>query len=396
MSILIGYDINGKTLQLDFWSKELANRHFLITGMSGQGKTYATQHLLNEITMSGFTALVFDCDKAFSDSQLNPVFCKTVEERIECIDLRKSKAPINPFRLYNRDRDDEMESEVEAADRIASLLAQVMKLGEQQRQILYEIFRLFFIAQSNIREHMSGKDSIRLTENERITIGMLTKQIKSHENPLSILRNQLSVVEKGTRGNIKSSVLSKLVTFIDMMPFSENTFDWGDYIYNHGKITIMQFGGYSKDMSRLMLEFILWDLWDYTTRKGSAHKPFVTVFDECQYLNYSSSSPASRILRQGRKFGYSSWFITQFIHGAFEADVVGLLEQAATKLFFRPHDKDIENVAKSIDPSNPKQWIPYVESLRKGQCIAKGCFVKQSNPSRSADYPPIILDIPQL
>jgi len=398
MSIILGHDKTGKRLQLNFSHKDLANRHFLITGISGQGKTYATLNLLNEIRIGGESAIVFDYVNAFSTSQLDPAFIRANEDRLEYIDLHgEKKVPVNPFRLYSLEKDDEKESDIEAADRLAGLLALVFKLGKQQQHVIYDFFRSFFIAQSCIHKQIKNKVLTELTEDEKSTVKIIVQQIKNKMNPLSILKLYLNDSPEGSLGDVKNRVLSKMATFIDLVSFSDNTFEWGDYIYNHSKITIIELGSYSnEDIRRLILEFLLWDLWDYTTRKGSVHKPFVSVFDECQVLSFKNTSPASRILTQGRKFGYSSWFITQFVRGQFDDGAIGILEQAATKLFFKPSDKDVEYVAKSIDPSNPKLWIQHIINLNKGQCIAKGCFVKQLNPSRSAESPPIILNIPRL
>ena len=44
----------------EFGNKALANRHLLITGTSGQGKTYSIQTMLYELARCDISSVIFD------------------------------------------------------------------------------------------------------------------------------------------------------------------------------------------------------------------------------------------------------------------------------------------------------------------------------------------------
>jgi len=388
-NILVGYDNSGKKLELNFMHSELSNRHIYIPGKSGEGKTYSVQHLLKEASNCGLSAVLFDRANAFSESQIEQDFRDSIGNKLVFVDIRKTKVPINPFRLYTVDENGTRENAIEAASRISNLFSPVFGFGKQQDHVIYDFFRLFFIAQSGV------ETSTNLTSDEKTAILSIRSQIEENIQPLSIFRGYLKN-DNNTLSDSQTRVLSKMAVVIDMELFEFKPFDWDKLIYSDGKIIVIELSGFQSDIRQIVLECMLWDLWEHARRRGSAQKPFITVFDECQDMNFTDDSPATKILTQGRKFGFSAWFITQFSRGKFDETTIGNLEQAATKLFFKPTDKDMFDIAKTIDREDPKLWLPYLKGLKKGQCIVKGCFVKQSKSTRSAEYSPIILNIPAL
>ena len=56
----------------EFGNPELANRHILISGKSGQGKSYFIQCLLLELAQNGISSMIFDYTDGFKNSKLEP------------------------------------------------------------------------------------------------------------------------------------------------------------------------------------------------------------------------------------------------------------------------------------------------------------------------------------
>ena len=132
---------------------------------------------------------------------------------------------------------------------------------------------------------------------------------------------------------------------------------------------------FTQEMKVIITEMMLWDAWYYTKKYGTKDKPFVVVLDEAQNLSHAMKSPSAAILTEGRKFGWSAWFATQSL-GVLKSDEVVRLLQASFKLYFKPTDNEMVKIAKQLDVTGEVDWLPEVQKLKKGQCIAVGDKMK--------------------
>lgn len=128
-------------------------------------------------------------------------------------------------------------------------------------------------------------------------------------------------------------------------------------------------------MQVAITELMLWDAWYYTKKYGSKDKPFVVVLDEAQNLSHTMKSPSAAILTEGRKFGWSAWFATQSLKVLKDDEVVRLL-QSAFKLYFKPTEDEMVKISKQLDTTGETNWLPVIQRLKKGQCIAVGDKMK--------------------
>ena len=81
---------------------------------------------------------------------------------------------------------------------------------------------------------------------------------------------------------------------------------------NDGKVTIMQLKGFIPDIQKVLTEFLLWDLYNYTERHGNKNLPVPVLLDEMQNLNHKESSPTTKILR-GKKI----WMVIMVSHSIY-------------------------------------------------------------------------------
>ena len=173
------------------------------------------------------------------------------------------------------------------------------------------------------------------------------------------------------------SVLNKLIPFIDLDAFEDgDDFSWDTIKSSDGMVYVFQMQGYQREDQLLFVEFLLRDLWNHTQNNGEKNKPFVVVLDEAQNLRHNSESPTGKILTEGRKFGVSGWFATQFMGGQLDRDEIQILQQAAQKLYFCPPDDGVMDTAKSIDinSSAAKEWAEKLKKLKLGECITCGAM----------------------
>ena len=351
-----------------FWEyghKGLANRHLLISGKSGQGKTYFMQCLLLEASKQGIPNIVVDYTEGFLPNQLEHEFKEYLGEKIKQKIVYNEKFPINPFAKSTRDIGgiQLLETETDVAERIKSVFAAVYdKLGIQQLNAIYD---------ATIRGL------------ERFGEQMDLQKLKE-------------LLEEDNTSYAKTG-LSQIRTLIDRNPFDiHNTIDWKDVIESDGEVFIVQLTGFNRDVQLMITEFILWDLWNYSIRFGNKNIPIPVIMDEAQNLDHRENSPSARILTEGRKFGWSAWYATQFLKAQLDSGELARLQNSSQKVYFAPPEEEIGHIASSLSKGlqERKEWERRLASLKKGQCIVHGPVVQ---PNGELSTPTVnIVDITSL
>ena len=341
--VFIGKDKAGNKVFWDFGHPKLANRHLLITGTSGQGKTYSIQTMLKELAENGISSVIFDYTEGFREDQLEQAFRNTLADRITQQVVYVSGIPIDPFRRHEIEIGDFKvpEKVSDVSQRIAAIFTHVYNFGEQQFGAIY-----------------SACSDAMNTYGNQTDIFKFRGKLKELANPAA------------------KSVLTKMAPFFDSVEFQKDAeFDWNSVIRSDGSIIIFQLMHYVREIQVIITEMMLWDAWHYFKKNGDKNTPFVVVLDEAQNLSMKDGSPAEVILREGRKFGWSAWFATQSLKSLSENEVINL-RQAPFSLYFKPTDDEILRVAKQIDPLSSNSWVSQIKSLHKGQCVVVGDRVR--------------------
>ena len=335
--VLIGKERNGNEVFWDFGHPQLPNRHMLITGTSGQGKTYSIQVMLKELSENGVSSVIFDYTEGFRKDQLEKPFRDALGERIQERVIYAEGVPINPFRRHEIEISGvKMREKIsDVSQRIANIFAHVYDFKEQQFSAIYEACRMG-LARYGDAMSMSG----------------FKEQLVQVKNPAA------------------KTVLSKMAPFLDSVEFAGNAeFDWGKVTQSHGTVTIFQLTNFVREVQVIITELMLWDAWHYNKKYGDKTKPFVAVLDEAQNLSHKADSPSAMILTEGRKFGWSAWFATQSLKVLSDDEIVRL-QQASFKLYFKPTDDELPRVARQLDGAASAGGA--LRLLRKGQAIAAG------------------------
>ncbi len=342
--VLIGKDQSNKNIYWEFGHPQLANRHLLITGGSGQGKTYAIQTFLYELSKQNISGIVFDYTDGFLPDKMEPQFTKAMEGKIDHCVAILNRIPINPFKSqmielsgFNVTKN---EPSSQTASRFASIMKHVYKLGEQQYSTLYNVCK------------------------EGIDIYGDKMNFKHLENGLKQIDN-----------NYARSILNKMSPLIDQDLFdTENAFDWTTITDRGGKITVIQLTSLDRETQTIITEMLMWDAWYSLTKVGRKDRPFVVVLDEAQNLSFADKSPAQKILQEGRKYGWSAWFATQFLKGALSSDEISRVQQAAEILYFKPANEEVNAVAQMLGDEyiSSGSWISRIKHMQKGTCIVQG------------------------
>lgn len=349
--VLIGEDKFSNNVYWEFGNPQLANRHLLITGTSGQGKTYGVQTMLYETSNNNISSVIFDYTEGFRTDQLEKKFTEKMDGRIDQKIIYFTGVPINPFKRYSLEIAgiQALEKISGVAGRVANILKHVYGFGEQQFAAIYESSR-------------TGLEKY----GDRMNMMLLKEELENSSNKAA------------------KTVLSKMAPFFHDVEFTNEEFDWKDVLYSdNGKVTIFQLTSFVREIQVVITEFMLWDIWYYASKYGSKEKPFVVVLDEAQNLSHTLDSPSGKILTEGRKFGWSAWYATQSLKILSEDEVIRLM-QSAFKMYFKPTDEEIIAMAKQLNPTDVNEWKSPLTNLKKGQCIVVGDRVKPDGTFGSA------------
>lgn len=358
--VLLGRDRKNIPVYWEFGHAKLANRHILITGTSGQGKTYAIQAMILELARQSISSVVFDYTDGFLPGKLEPEFETELDGKITQEVAILNRIPVNPFRLQVIEIPpfgSVPEKSTTVAGRISDILKHVYSFGDQQAASIYSACK------RGIDQYGNTMDFAKLRQ---ILEDMSTPHSKS--------------------------VLSKMTQFFDMDLFdSSREFNWQDVTQGGGKVTVIQLTGLDRELQTVVTEIMLWDAWYSLTKFGNKNTPFVIVLDEAQNLSFKEKSPAEKILREGRKYGWSAWFATQFLKGALDSGEISNLQQAAERLYFKPTGEEMSYIADQIaeNKAEMSEWLNIIKSIQKGQCVVQGGRIKP-NGQFDASKPTLI------
>ncbi len=344
--ILIGTRKGGEPVYWHFGDKRLPNRHLLVFGTSGSGKTYGIQCLLAEMAAARLHALIIDYTNGFLPGQMQERF-KTVAAPLSHF-VRRERLPLNPFRRQRQVLDPSVppieEGSYDVATRIQSIFASVYDLGDQQAAAL-------------VRALQSGIDL-----NPAFTLDDLLPRLREDSSQGATLAN-------------------KLEPLIQARPFQEGaTSAWAEMLGAPAHpVHVLQLAGLAREIQKLVTEFVLWDLWDYAQSSGSEQRPIPIVLDEVQNLDHNDDSPIDKMLREGRKLGIALLLATQTTSN-FTSAQRDRLFQAGHKLFFKPATTETDRFAQILAQATPGifkgDWVSRLARLEKGQCWSLGPMLR--------------------
>ncbi|MGI6543515.1 MAG: helicase HerA domain-containing protein [Limnochordia bacterium] len=215
--LLIGEDVRtGELVYWEYGHLQLPNRHILITGTSGTGKTYFIQSLMYELTQHGTSCLVFDYTDGFTPQKLEPELVEVLGDRIIQLPIYHQPFPLNPFKRYPIEIAGEihLQKPIDVAERIKSSFTKVFRLGDQQANAVYNA----------VKNGMAKYDT-------EMTMEIFGEELRQLTESLPYARTALSRIEP----------------LIDRDPFDHtSSHDWSILERNPGSIVIIQLSGFVK------------------------------------------------------------------------------------------------------------------------------------------------------
>ena len=338
--ILLGDDNRAQSVYWEYGDQELENRHLLIFGGSGSGKTYAIQCLLLELAKQGQHAAIIDYTDGFLPSHLDPVFVERTSPTTHV--LVRQPFPINPFQRLARDEPGIgmlLDQPHNVASRVSDVFCSVYDVGDVQRAALAK----------HIELGLSNGGDFGLEE-------LLASLSDDKDAP--------------------PTLALKIAELVKQKPFANSgESGWNQLFEGSTQIHILQLTNLSKDIQRLIAEFALWDFFAYATRHGGKNKPLPIVLDEVQNLDHRTDRALDKLLREGRKFGVGMVLATQTISN-FNKEQRSRLFQSGHKLFFKPAETERREFAQILADvavgRSRDEWVAELSKLGKGECWSIG------------------------
>ena len=352
--ILLGTNKNGQPVYWRF--RDAVNRHLIIFGSSGNGKTYAIQCLLAELARQSLNSMVLDYSQSFTPSEILPPVERYFPESEQHFVVAKP-LPINPLTRQELTQVHSKEPAYLVAGRITTIFKKIFNLGTQQVNIL----------QDAVIDSLEQQSDPTLQDVEHM--------LQTYKEEQRSNKNSLETVHAHIR------------SFVRTNPFTtpQDTAGWKKlYSMEPACNHVFQLASIPELWAAGIIEFVLWDLFFYAQRNGNPAHPSLIVLDEIQNLSLNSGSPVDKILREGRKFGIGLIAATQSLSGIKQS--LSTLNQAAYKLYFRPADNEMAECGKQlydVDSSySATEWKELLSRLKRGECFIVGSSITRERPVR--------------
>ena len=325
-----------------YWDTQSSlNKHVLLLGQSGCGKSVEAQKIITQLAENGSTVLCFDMHGTLSDCEIFPNFKDSWDKKLSEINAHGEGIPCPLFSLA----DHEGNVQDEPFDVLRSLT-----------YIFTNAFRLGTVQQLKMFEILCEVYRTKAYESEGIV--SIAHVLSNHTDDISAML-QLRCLPLTAR----------------------NTFHHSSSLLNKGSINVVRVSQYDPETQHLITELLLAYIWR-TALAGQYQTDGVYIFvDEFQNLTACCDSPLSNLLSEGRKMNVHLILATQSLESLRQKPLQDLTMQCGTVLMFHQAKKSLSQMAKIINYENWKPWADLLGKLRQGEFIVIGNYLIGSHPS---------------
>lgn len=307
-------------------SRCAANKSVLITGDSGSGKTVAMRKMARERSRKGQKVLVFNYGGTHEEILADRKNYNVIKAREEGVPIPFLECFSSPYGGSEEDAD--------VCEAVAEVFSQINRMG--------------YVAQSYFEEACQRAIQMRET----------------CDDDMRCLYKAVLLLEEGNK-----ILIPKYRNLLTRIKFHKN-FD----LWREGKVTVLDFSGYPYQTQLFLTQLILSVIWRYYRIFGQQMEGETTlVLDEFQNLPLREGAVLTQILREGRKFHLSLLLATQTLF-TFDAAKRIILQQPATKIYFRPVEEELKRISKHFPDLKPADAERLLQGLGIGECLANGVF----------------------
>lgn len=281
------------------------NNHIFISGGSGSGKSTKIKELAAQLPSENVRCIIFDCSGDYtSDFDYRPN--NWPAENTTFFNVKHSSFSVLPFCKLS-----ERESSELQISRLLDCLASVFTIGSRQRAVL----------EGAISHYLQTTKSPSLND----------------FLPTTIEDSKLNTV-------LDEKIIINIKNLCGYLPDNSNIFDWE---LNSPGITIVDLHqDFGKNQQATIIQLLTGLILNMRQNQPrQAFSPVVLVYDECQHLDMGSQTQIGTLLREGRKWGFSGWFSTQWIG---RNSIRQALGDVSTRLYFQPNREHLSEVVQDL------------------------------------------------
>jgi len=328
---------------------KMANRHGLITGATGTGKTVTLQNLAETFSQMGVPVFAADIKGDLSGVAKTGGNKDSVVKRVESYKLQDKGFSFQnfPVQFWDVFGDQGVPVRASIADMGPSLLSRLLVLNDTQSAVLTIVFK---IAKDESLELIDLKDLQKILE-----------YVGNNSSKFTINYGNIS---SASIGAIQRGVLQLEQEGADHF-FGEPTLNFDDFMQTAGNKGVINILAADKLMNspRVYTTFLLWmmtKLFEVMPEVGDMDKPKLVFFFDEAHLLFNDSPKAlvdkvEQVVRLIRSKGIGIYFVTQT-----PADIPdSILGQLGNRIqhalrAYTPKDQKVLRVAAQTFRANPK------------------------------------------
>lgn len=323
VSVDLGRDLANQ--QVNWEVSTQGSPHAFILGITGQGKSVTTRHIVDSFASQGLPSIILDLH---GDMAANPPSGSKV------VDARANGLGFSPFQLSGHLPADINDSAFE----IAEIVGYVCDLGEIQTMHVYRGM------------NQAYKD-----------LGWVNGEKGTRLPTISEFADAVEAVESGAKGK---NARERLMPFTDFGLFRDDD-DQAFDPTGGGKGLVIDLHGYKNEkVLRAASSFILRKIYRemFLWAQDSTLK-IAVVIDEAHRFAKDKTLP--KLMKEGRKYGVSCLVASQNISD-FDKEVSG---NSGTKIVFRTNFPESKKVAETVRGAGKNDLSKLIEQLNVGEAF---------------------------
>lgn len=373
----------GKGSQDSYLLLNMANRHGLIAGATGTGKSISLKVLAESFSEAGVPVFLADVKGDLSSLMEKGQMNEKLDKRIKDLSLENFKFKSYPVRFWDILGDNGLPIRTTISQMGPILLARLLDLNETQSSILSIVFKIADDMQMLLLDYKDLKEMVQYISKNK-------SDFKDRYGNLStaslsaILRKIIAFEEEGAN------------TF-----FGEEALDVRDLIkkdgFDRGYINIVNAQKlYQKPkIYSSFLLFLLSELFEELEEVGDMDKPKLVFFFDEAHLLFDNSSKVllekiEQVVRLIRSKGVGIYFVTQNPNDIPD-NVLGQLGnkiQHALRAFTPKEQKAIKAISQSFRADDKTDIAKEISNLKVGQALVS--FLDEEGRPCVADIATIV------
>ncbi|NLY12732.1 MAG: DUF853 family protein [Gammaproteobacteria bacterium] len=350
----------------------LANRHGLIAGATGTGKTVTMQRLVEAFSDAGVAVFAADIKGDFSGIAAAGQPQGKIAERIASMPWLEHKPQAYPVSIWDVYGETGHPLRTTISEMGPLLLSNLLELTDSQQAVLYLAFQV--------------------ADRE----GLLLLDLKDLKSLLNYLREQPQVLgeDRALYTPQSASALQRKLATLEQqggdLLFGEPALQLDDLLRldrdGRGRIHVLDASRLVHQAPKVYATFLLWllaELFEQLPERGDAEKPLLALFFDEAHLLFNGTPKALRdrieqVVRLIRSKGVGVYFVTQSPADLPDAVLaqLGMRIQHGLRAFTAKEQKSLKAVADGFRPDPNLNTLKVLTELGIGEALYGGLEAK--------------------